>query len=99
ERAFPQAQAFLGKNCQSAGWKKKVVRGVLFWLRSINHFMNRSLRPRPSRRHFLQTAVTAAAAPFILPSRVWSADTAPNDRLNLGFIGMGKMNSGHLGNF
>jgi len=61
--------------------------------------MNSSHRPSPSRRHFLQTAVTAAAAPFILPSRVWSADTAPNDRLNLGFIGMGKMNSGHLGNF
>lgn len=53
----------------------------------------------PSRRSFLQTAAGAVAAPFILPSRVWSAETAPNARLNIGFIGMGKMNGGHLGNF
>jgi len=53
----------------------------------------------PSRRSFLQTAAGAVAAPFILPSRVWSAETAPNARINIGFIGMGKMNSGHLGNF
>jgi predicted dehydrogenase len=53
----------------------------------------------PSRRHFLQAAAASAAVPFILPSRVWSAETAPNSRLNLGFIGMGKMNSGHLNNF
>jgi len=52
-----------------------------------------------SRRQFLQTAAGAITAPFILPSRVWSAETAPNSRINLGFIGMGKMNSGHLGNF
>ncbi len=56
-------------------------------------------QPHPSRRSFLQTAAGAVAAPFILPSRVWSAETAPNARLNIGFIGMGKMNSGHLGNF
>ena len=55
--------------------------------------------PSASRRRFLQTAASAVAAPFILPSRVWSAETAPNSRLNLGFIGMGKMNSGHLRNF
>lgn len=53
----------------------------------------------PSRRSFIQTAAGAAVAPFILPSRVWSAATAPGERLNIGFIGMGKMNSGHLGNF
>ena len=51
------------------------------------------------RRTFLKSAAGAVAAPFLLPSRVWSAPTAPNARLNLGFIGMGKMNSGHLGNF
>lgn len=56
-------------------------------------------QPTPSRRSFLQTAAGAVAAPFILPSRVWSAETAPNARLNIGFIGMGKMNGGHLGNF
>ncbi len=56
--------------------------------------------PSPaSRRRFLQTAAGAVAAPFILPSRVWSAPTAPNDRLTLGFIGVGKMNRGHLRNF
>ncbi|MDZ4289964.1 MAG: Gfo/Idh/MocA family oxidoreductase [Prosthecobacter sp.] len=55
--------------------------------------------PSPSRRSFIQSAAGAVVAPFILPSRVWSAETAPNARLNLGFIGVGKMNSGHLGNF
>lgn len=52
-----------------------------------------------SRRHFVKAAAATVAAPFILPSRVWSAETAPNERLNLGFIGVGKMNSGHLKNF
>ncbi|MBK8090765.1 MAG: Gfo/Idh/MocA family oxidoreductase [Verrucomicrobiaceae bacterium] len=51
------------------------------------------------RRHFVKTAAASIAAPFILPSRVWSAATAPSSRLNLGFIGLGKMNSGHLNNF
>ncbi len=60
--------------------------------------MNSNASPA-SRRRFLKTAASAAAAPFILPSRVWTAETAPNSRLNLGFIGMGKMNSGHLRNF
>lgn len=52
-----------------------------------------------SRRSFVKTAAGAVAAPFILPSRIWSAETAPNSRINLGFIGLGKMNNGHLGNF
>ncbi len=52
-----------------------------------------------SRRQFVKIAAASVAAPFILPSRVWSAETAPNARLNLGFIGVGKMNSGHLNNF
>lgn len=52
-----------------------------------------------NRRHFVKTAAASIAAPFILPSRVWSAATAPSSRLNLGFIGLGKMNSGHLNNF
>ena len=52
-----------------------------------------------NRRHFVKTAAASVAAPFILPSRVWSAETAPSAKLNLGFIGVGKMNSGHLGNF
>ncbi|MDB6004348.1 MAG: Myo-inositol 2-dehydrogenase [Prosthecobacter sp.] len=52
-----------------------------------------------SRRQFTKVAAASVAAPFILPSRVWSADTAPSERLTLGFIGVGKMNSGHLNSF
>lgn len=52
-----------------------------------------------SRRSFLKTSAVAAAAPLILPSRIWSAESKPNDRVTLGFIGMGKMNAGHLGGF
>ncbi|MDP3070317.1 MAG: Gfo/Idh/MocA family oxidoreductase [Opitutaceae bacterium] len=51
-----------------------------------------------TRRRFLQ-ASAVAAAPLILPGRVWSADTAPSKRLTLGCIGMGKMMKGHVGNF
>lgn len=36
---------------------------------------------------------------MILPGRVWSAETSANARINIGFIGMGKMNAGHLGDF
>jgi predicted dehydrogenase len=42
-----------------------------------------------NRRHFLKTAAVAGAAPFILPSKIWAADTAPNSRITLGFIGLG----------
>jgi len=52
-----------------------------------------------SRRHFVKAAAVSVAVPFILPSRVWSAETAPSERLTLGFIGVGKMNSGHLNSF
>ena len=52
-----------------------------------------------SRRQFVKVAAASVAAPFILPSRVWSAETAPSERLTLGFIGVGKMNSGHLNSF
>ncbi len=52
-----------------------------------------------SRRNFLAAAAGAAGAPFILPSRIWSAETAPNSKLGVGLIGMGKQNGGHLGHF
>jgi predicted dehydrogenase len=53
-----------------------------------------------SRRNFLRTASTlAVAAPFILPSRVWGADTAPSERLAMGFIGMGRQSRDLLSNF
>lgn len=52
--------------------------------------------PRSSRRSFLRTTIAAGVAPLFLPSRVWAAEVKPNDRLSIGLIGMGKMNSGHL---
>jgi predicted dehydrogenase len=53
-----------------------------------------------SRRQFIRAGTIAtAAAPFILPSHVWSAATPPNDRLTLGFIGVGTQGRGLLGGF
>ncbi len=53
-----------------------------------------------SRRAFLKsTAATVVAAPFLLPSHVWSAPVKPNDRVTLGFIGMGTQNRGLMGGF
>ena len=55
---------------------------------------------RFTRRQFLKTTATiAAAAPTILPARVWAAQKKPNDRITLGFIGMGKQNRGLLNGF
>ena len=55
--------------------------------------------PRSSRRSFLKATLAAGVAPLFLPARVWSAETKPNDRLTLGFIGIGKQMHGHLGGF
>ncbi len=52
-----------------------------------------------SRRSFLKTAAASAAAPFILPSHIWAAETKPNDRITMACIGMGKQSRGLLGNF
>ena len=52
-----------------------------------------------SRRSFIKTALAASAAPLILPSRVWSAETKPNDRINIGVIGVGKQAHSHLPGF
>ncbi len=52
-----------------------------------------------SRRSFLKKSALAATAPFILPSRVWSAHTQPNDQITMGFIGMGIQNEGLLHRF
>ena len=46
-----------------------------------------------SRRRFLQSTAIASA-PFILPSGIWSADIKPNDKIVVGFIGMGIQNRG-----
>ena len=53
-----------------------------------------------SRRRFIRnTLVTGAVAPFILPSRIWSAETKPNDLINVGFIGVGTQGRGLMGGF
>jgi len=52
-----------------------------------------------SRRSFLTKAAGAAAAPFILPSGFLRGQNAPSNRLNVGFVGMGKQMGGHLGHF
>src|ERR1043165_8898227 len=55
---------------------------------------------RFSRRSFLKSAaVVASTAPFILPSHIWAADVKPNDRLTLGFIGVGTQGRGLLSGF
>lgn len=43
-----------------------------------------------SRRSFLKQLSVFSAAPFLLQSGVWSAETKANDRITLGFIGVGK---------
>lgn len=56
------------------------------------------MNTRIHRRRFLQTTALAAV-PFLLPGRLWSAETAANERINLGFIGVGKQARGLLGGF
>lgn len=55
--------------------------------------------PRSSRRSFLKSTLAAGVAPLLLPSGLWSAETKPNDRLTLGFIGCGIQSRGLLGGF
>jgi predicted dehydrogenase len=53
-----------------------------------------------SRRHFLQgAAATAVALHTTLPGFGDDKKTPANDRVGLGFIGLGTMNRGHLGHF
>ena len=54
---------------------------------------------KTSRRSFLKKASVLSSLPFILPSRIWCAETQPNDRLVMGFIGMGKQGRGLLDAF
>src|SRR5213593_2327266 len=54
--------------------------------------------PPLTRRSFLaSTAALTAAGPLLLPSRIWSADTKPTERLTLGFIGNGTQGRGLMG--
>ena len=54
--------------------------------------------PSLSRRRFLSTTAVASA-PFILPSGILSAEVKPNDKVSVGFIGMGKQNGGLMNRF
>ena len=54
--------------------------------------------PSFSRRRFLQSSAVASA-PFILPSGILSAEVKPNDKISVGFIGMGKQNGGLMNRF
>ncbi len=55
---------------------------------------------RFTRRSFLQTtSALAASAPFLLPSRVWSAEKGPNERIVMGFIGIGTQGRGLMNGF
>lgn len=51
-----------------------------------------------NRRTFLKGAAIAGM-PFILPSHIWAAETKPNSRPNIGFIGTGKQADGLMGGF
>jgi len=53
---------------------------------------------RFTRRGFLGAA-SGLAAPFILPSHIWSAPTGPNSKITMGFVGMGKQSRGLLRGF
>jgi predicted dehydrogenase len=53
---------------------------------------------RLTRRRFIQAAALGASGPLLgLSRRVGAA--APSERVNLGFIGVGKMGDGHVGSF
>ena len=52
-----------------------------------------------TRRSFLKRAALASAAPMLLPSRLWAADTSPTEQITLGFIGMGTQGRGLLHGF
>lgn len=54
---------------------------------------------KTSRRAFLKQLSAVSAVPFILPSSIWAAPTKPNDRITMGFIGMGKQSRGLLDAF
>lgn len=54
------------------------------------------MRVSVSRREFLHSAAVAAAGPLILSA---TSRAEANDRVQLGFIGVGMMGRGHLANF
>ena len=68
------------------------------------HAMKTNIKPmesRASRRAFLQCALYAGAAPWLLPSGLLGADgkTAPSGRITLGVIGVGAQGQSDLRDF
>jgi len=57
--------------------------------------------PRINRRSFLRSTAAAAAAPLLLPSRIWAApaDAKPNNRIVFGSIGVGTQGRHLLNSF
>jgi predicted dehydrogenase len=53
---------------------------------------------RISRRSFIKSA-SVASVPFILPSHIWAAETAPGPKLAMGFVGVGTQGRGLLGGY
>jgi predicted dehydrogenase len=55
-----------------------------------------------TRRNFIKSSLLGAGAfalPQLLPGHVWAAETKPNSRVTVGFIGMGKQSQGLLSAF
>ncbi|MCX7872079.1 MAG: Gfo/Idh/MocA family oxidoreductase [Verrucomicrobiae bacterium] len=52
-----------------------------------------------SRRSFLKAVAIGGTVPFVLPSRIWSAEVKPNERITMGFIGVGTQGRYLLGGF
>lgn len=52
-----------------------------------------------SRRSLLKGLGATVALPYLLPSSVWSAETAPNRKKTIAFIGMGIQSRGLMDNF
>ena len=52
-----------------------------------------------NRRHFLKGMIAAAAAPLILPARLFGGQDAPSRRIQLGHIGSGGEGTSLLNNF
>src|SRR5262245_7214972 len=68
---------------------------ALYRVSYIEAMKTLSPKIRMSRRKFLSsTAVAAAAAPMIVPARLFGAD-APSNRIRVGQIGCGRIGRGH----
>jgi len=60
------------------------------------------MNPLPAssaRRQFLKASLASAAAPLLLPGHVWAAETSPNAKIRMAFIGTGKQSQGLIRGF